>query len=198
MGQLKQELQKLRAAQQESFLPVPARSSKNLPETHELAGQKPSPTQGAQEAERTPPASFLETTTPESAKVSSEDKRPRLAVWHPHPDDGAGREKASEGQTRTGSDAPVKVFRKHYDKYLENYQGYVELAERLYQMRDNGEMPPGLEEREWENRLHRVNDGIERTTARLDILEEHNPELATDDRVSHRASLARRHSLLGA
>src|SRR5215208_4424727 len=43
MGQLKQELQKLRAAQQESFLPVPARSSKNLPETHELAGEKPSP-----------------------------------------------------------------------------------------------------------------------------------------------------------
>jgi hypothetical protein len=38
---------------------------------------------------------------------------------------------------------PVKMFRKHYDKYLENYQGYVELAERLYRARDNGEVPPG-------------------------------------------------------
>ena len=85
---------------------------------------------------------------------------------------------------------------KHYDKYLENYQGYVELAEKLYRARDNGEVPPGLEEREWEKWLHRVTEGIERTTARLDILEEHNPQLATDDRVSRRASLAQRHSKL--
>ena len=89
------------------------------------------------------------------------------------------------------------MFRKHYDKYLENYQGYVELAERLHRMRDNGEVTPGSrEEGDWEKRLRRVNEGIERTTARLDILEEHNPELATDDRISHRTSLARRHSEL--
>ena len=38
-----------------------------------------------------------------------------------------------------------------------------------------------------------LNDGIQRTTARLDILEEHNPELATEDRVSRRAGLAQRY-----
>ena len=89
------------------------------------------------------------------------------------------------------------MFRKHYDKYLENYQGYVELAERLYRMRDTGELPPGSRgEREWEEKLRRVNDGIERTIARLDILEQYNPELVADDRVSRRASVARRHSEL--
>jgi hypothetical protein len=86
------------------------------------------------------------------------------------------------------------MFRKYYDKYLENYQGYVELAEGLYQKRDNDGITPGsFEEREWEERLRRVNDGIERTTVRLDILEEHNPELATDERISQRASVVRRH-----
>jgi hypothetical protein len=39
--------------------------------------------------------------------------------------------------------------------------------------------------------LRRVTDGIQRTTARLDILEEYNPELATDDRISRRAAIAR-------
>jgi len=92
-------------------------------------------------------------------------------------------------------EAPVKMFRRHYDKYLENYEGYVKLAERLYRMRDNAEVPTdSLAERQWEERLRRVTDGIERTTARLDLLEEYNPELATDDRISRRASIARSHS----
>jgi hypothetical protein len=73
----------------------------------------------------------------------------------------------------------------------------VELAEKLYRSRDNGEVPPGSPaERRWEESLHRVSEGIERTTAKLDMLEERNPELATDDRVSHRANIARRHSKL--
>jgi hypothetical protein len=60
------------------------------------------------------------------------------------------------------------------------------------------EAPPGsLAKREWEERLRRVNDGIERTTARLDILEQYNPELVTDGRISHRAEIARRHNQLG-
>jgi hypothetical protein len=89
------------------------------------------------------------------------------------------------------------MFRRHYDKYLENYEGYVKLAERLYRMRDDAEMPPGsLAERQWEGRVRRVLDGIERTTARLDLLEEYNPELATDDRISRRASIAQSHSEL--
>jgi hypothetical protein len=77
------------------------------------------------------------------------------------------------------------------------YEGYVKLAERIYRMRDNAEVPPGsLAEREWEARVRRVTDGIERTTARLDLLEEYNPELATDDRISRRAGIARSHAEL--
>ncbi len=120
-------------------------------------------------------------------------------MWMPHPDDDVSRRIASPNRQEAYAGsyaAPVKMFCKHYDKYLENYQGYVELVERLYRMRDSGEVPTSsLEERKWENNLRRVNDGIKRTTTRLDILEEHNPELATDDHVSQRASLARRYSL---
>jgi hypothetical protein len=35
------------------------------------------------------------------------------------------------------------MFRKHYDKYLENYQGYVELAERLYKRGITARFHPG-------------------------------------------------------
>jgi hypothetical protein len=123
---------------------------------------------------------------------SSQGEKPRLAVWHPHPDDDVSPGRASAEQTRTPGDASVEMFRRHYDKYLENYEGYVKLAERIYRMRDDAEKTPGSSaEREWEERLSRVKDGIERTTARLDILEQYNPELATDDRISRRASIAR-------
>jgi len=130
------------------------------------------------------------------ARTPEEDDRPRLGVWHPHPDDDVSPGRASAGAARASSDdAPIEMFRRHYDKYLENYEGYVKLAQRIYRMRD--EAPPGsLAEREWEERLRRVNDGIERTTARLDILEQYNPELVTDDRISHRAEIARSHSEL--
>jgi len=86
------------------------------------------------------------------------------------------------------------MFRKHYDKYLENYQGYLKLAEGLHRAQDEGAAPAGsLTQGEWEERMRRVNDGIQRTAARLDILEGHYPELVTDARISHRASLAKRH-----
>lgn len=166
----------------------------DLLETHGLSGEKPSPTHKARGTERPRPATSPKTAAGE--KVPPKGARPQLGVWMPHPDDGGDRVRASARREDASSDAPGKMFRKHYDKYLENYQGYVELAEKLYRARDNGEVPPGLEEREWEKRLRRVNEGIERTTARLDILEEHNPQLATDDRVSRRASLAQRHSKL--
>ncbi len=98
-------------------------------------------------------------------------------------------------RTRARSGAPVEMFRKHYDKYLKNYRGYVELAEGLYRRRDAGEVPSGPAEREWEEKLRRVESGIKRTTARLDILEGHNTELVADDeRVSRRAAVARRYS----
>ena len=136
------------------------------------------------------------------AEGSPEDKkrppsRHSLAVWHPHPDDDVNPGSVSAGQAPARSDAPLKMFHRYYDRYLDNYEGYVKLAERLYLMREKGEVPPGsAAEQEWEEKLRRANDGIERTTARLDLLEEYNPELATDDRVSRRASIARSDSEL--
>jgi hypothetical protein len=131
--------------------------------------------------------SLPDTTSSEPAKAQPEDERARHAVWHPHPDDDV-----SPARAGGPGEAAVEMFRMHYDKYLDNYEGYVKLATRLYRMRDAAEVPPGSgEEREWEGRLRRVTDGIQRTTSRLDILEEYNPELATDDRISRRAAIAR-------
>ena len=132
-------------------------------------------------------ASFPDTTSSGPAKAQPEDEGARRAVWHPHPDDDV-----SPARAGGPGEAAVEMFRMHYDKYLDNYEGYVKLAARLYRMRDAAEVPPGSgAEREWEGRLRRVTDGIQRTTSRLDILEEYNPELATDDRISRRAAIAR-------
>ena len=123
-----------------------------------------------------------------------------LEVWHAHPDDDVSPGSASAGQEGAQSDAaaPLKMFHRYYDRYLDNYEGYVKLAERLYLMRERGEVPPGsAAEREWEEKLRRAKDGIQRTTSRLDLLEEYNPELATDDRICRRASVARSDSELG-
>lgn len=120
-----------------------------------------------------------------------------FAVRHAHPDDDVslGRERAKRDGSK--GDAPVKIFREHYHRYLENYEGYVKLAERLCKMREDGEVPSGSPaEREWEQKLRRLNDGIQRTTARLDILEQYNPELASDERVTHRAEISRCYSEL--
>jgi len=169
------------------------------PTTYELTQklEKPLPTQRARETERPPrPTASPEKATPDKASPGSE--RPSLGRWIPHPDDSdAGKGWASGGQERARSEDPVEMFRKHYDKYLDSYEGYLELITMLHRMRHGGESKPdSLEEREWENRLRRANDGIKRTTVRLDTLEEYNPELATDDRISRRAGLARRHSEL--
>jgi hypothetical protein len=167
------------------------------------SGEVPKP--GGRLDEETPPAGEAHGRAPRPASIPEtrasdtvpEDEKPRLAVWHPHPDDDVSPGKASAEQASARSEVPVKIFRKHYDKYLENYEGYVKLAERIYKSQDDAAMVPGsLAQREWEERLRRVNDGIKRTTARLDILEEYNPELATDDRISRRASIALSHSEL--
>ena len=137
-------------------------------------------------------ANFPDTTSSEPAKTQPDSEGARGAVWHPHPDDDVSPTRAA-----APGDAAVEMFRRHYDKYLENYEGYVKLASRLQQMRDDARVVPGsVAEREWEGRLRRVADGIRRTTARLDILEEYNPELATDDRISRRAGIARSHQKL--
>ncbi len=190
---LKRELLELRKVPRNRSAPQRGSSAlleelfEDTPGTREPVREKTLPTEEAQRSG-----------TPRLASPPPpEDERPRLAVWHPHPDDDVSPGKAPAGQTAGPSAAPVEMFRRHYDKYLENYEGYVKLAERIYQMRDNAESAHGpLAEREWEERLRRVNDGIKRTTARLDILEEYNPELATDDRISRRAGIARHHSEL--
>lgn len=186
----------IQEARREGSPPVAAGLSEGLMETGKLSEEKPLPTRKAPQR-RQRPESFPETTSSwEPVEGAQRGKRTRRGVWMPHPDDNVDHVKAERAQAQ--NNAPVEMFRKHYDKYLENYKGYVEMSEKLHQMRNGGEVPPGSPaEREWEKRMRRVNDGIDRTATRLDILEEHNPELATDDRVSRRASLARRYSKLG-
>jgi hypothetical protein len=115
-----------------------------------------------------------------------ENGAPLLGVQVPHPDDDVPR--------RGWNNSPARFFQKCYDRYLEHYEGYVRLAERLHGMHDEtGADAPGS--RDWEDKLSRAYDAIERTTQRLDVLEEHYPELATDsDRISSRIGTARLHA----
>jgi hypothetical protein len=117
-----------------------------------------------------------------------DDDAPLLGVQVPHPDDDA--------PGRSWNRSPARFFQKCYDRYLEHYEGYVRLAERLHATRDEaGTDARGR--REWDDKLRRAYDAIERTTQRLDVLEEHYPELATDsDRISSRIGTARLHANL--
>ena len=154
-----------------------------------------SPVESREARRKSPrPAGFPETARKPSGAAPRE-KGPQRGVWHPHPDDDVspGAPSVERGHATDGT--PVEIFRRHYDKYLDNYEGYVKLAGRIRQMREGAALDSPAEH-EWEERLRRVNDGIRRTTARLDILEEYNPELATDDRISRRAGIARAHSEL--
>jgi hypothetical protein len=128
------------------------------------------------------------TPKPDPAPARPKDGAPRLGIQVPHPDD--------DVPGRGWNNSPATFFQKCYDRYLDHYEGYVRLAERLHQMRDEANAAPGdLEKREWEDKLHRAYDAIERTTQRLDMLEEHYPELATDyDRISSRIGTARLHA----
>ena len=191
--QLERELRELRRMRRESRAPVLADSVQRHKKVRGLADEEAS---AARETEtKAPPAELPETTTRKPPMVRSREGRPRRGAAVPHPDDGAEVVRAQAVQAAARSGAPVEMFRKHYDKYLENYRGYVELAEGLYRMRDSGRISPGPAEREWEEKLRRVEGGIKRTTARMDILEGHNTELVADnDRVSSRATVARRYS----
>src|SRR3712207_3890044 len=77
-------------------------------------------------------------TSSKSAQGSPEDKklllgRHSLAVCHPHPDDDVNPGNiSSAGRAPAQSDAPLKMFQRYYDRYLDNYEGYVKLAQRLY------------------------------------------------------------------
>jgi hypothetical protein len=152
------------------------------------------PDKPREETRRPRPANFPETRALKPSKVAPEPKASGRVVGHPHPDDDVSREERVPGEAPS-SDAPIEMFRKHYDRYLENYEGYVKLAERIHRMRDASGAPPGSpERREQEEKLRRVADGIKRTITRLDILEGYNPGLATDDRISRRARIARSHA----
>jgi hypothetical protein len=126
--------------------------------------------------------------TPKEDPARPKEGSPRLGVQVPHPDD--------DVPGRGWNKAPARFFQKCYDRYLEHYEGYVRLAERLHQMHDGADAASGsLVKREWENKLRRAYDAIDRTTQRLDMLEEHYPELATDnDRISSRIGTARLHA----
>jgi hypothetical protein len=131
-----------------------------------------------QRRERTPKA--------DPAPARPKDSALRLGVQVPHPDD--------DVPGRGWNNSPARFFQKCYDRYLEHYEGYVRLAERLHQMRGEADASPGTLG-EWEDKLHRAYDAIERTTQRLDMLEEHYPELATDnERISSRIGTARLHA----
>ena len=128
--------------------------------------------------------------TPKADPARPKDGAPRLGFQVPHPDD--------DVPGRGWNNSPARFFQKCYDRYLEHYEGYVRLAERLHQRCDEAHAAPGtLERREWEDKIRRAYDAIERTTQRLDMLEERYPELATDnDRISSRIGTARLHASL--
>jgi hypothetical protein len=192
IDQVKRELLGLPQEQQESSSPLPEGPSEDMARARGRLIEKAWPTQKAPRA-----GTSRAKTSSEPAQGSPKDGKHPRAVWHPHPDDDVSPGSASTGQRGVQSDAPLKMFHRYYDRYLDNYECYVKLAERLYLMREKGEVAPGsAAEQEWEEKLRRANDGIERTTARLDLLEEYNPELATDDRVSRRARVARSDSKL--
>lgn len=146
-------------------------------------GQASAARDGEQGQEATPEAG-----APDGAALRPKDGAPRLGVKVAHPDD--------EVTPRVWNSSATKYFQKCYDRYLEQYEGYVRLAERIYRMRDEARTNPGtLGSWEWEDKLRRAHDAIGRTTQRLDLLEEHYPELATDgDRISARLSTSRLHA----
>ena len=179
-----------RAKQELLELRTPRRSDAGAPKAP--SPPEPSPEQPPKAKEVRRPAGLPET---RASGSPGGDGRQSRAVRRPHPDDDVKSGTALAGQARPSGEFPIQMFRVFYDRYLDNYEGYVKLAEKIQHTRTDDEKVPGSRaEREWEERLRRVQDGIERTTARLDILEHSNPELASDDRVSRRAGIARGHA----
>jgi len=135
---------------------------------------------GEQKRESSPKA-----VTPGAAASRPGGGAPLLGVKLPHPDDDA--------TPRGWNSSAAEFFQRKYDLYLEQYERHVRFAERIHRLRDEARESPGtLQTREWEDKLRRAYDAIDRTTQRLDLLEHHYPRLATDgDRLSVRLDLAR-------
>lgn len=155
---------------------------------HPLGRRKGEVSSRSQDEPARPVPGEVREKTPQAREATSRprDGAPPLGVKVAHPDD--------DVTLREWNSTATKFFQKCYDRYLEHYEGYVRLAERIQRMRD--EASPGtVGRREWDDKLRQAYDAIERTTQRLDILEEHYPELATDsDRISSRISTARLHA----
>lgn len=151
---------------------------------------------GAVPANRKPPS--REQPPESNPPASPEEKQGELGYKHLHPDDVVRKEKATAAGDSAGAEGThKKMFSEHYDRYLENYEGYVELAKRIYEMRrEDKTLKDSPAHQEWEQKLDRVKDGIQRTAARLDILEQYNPELASDYRILHRAEISQSYSEL--
>jgi hypothetical protein len=160
--------------------PSPEEADRTVREAPGIGEQVFSGEDPVHRSERTPKAG-----APGAAASRPKDGAPLLGVKVPHPDDDV------TPRGRNGSVA--NFFQRKYDLYLEQYERHVRLAERIHRMRDEAQEGPGtLRTREWEDKLGRAYDAIERTTQRLDLLERHYPELATDgDRLSHRLDLSR-------
>jgi hypothetical protein len=160
--------------------PSPEESDRNVRQAPSIRRQVSSGEDAEQRREGTPKAS-----APGAASSRPKDGAPLLGVKVPHPDDDV---------TPNGRDGSVaNFFQRKYDLYLEQYERHVRLAERIHRMRDEAQGSPRTPQtREWEDKLRRAYDAIDRTTQRLDLLEHHYPELATDgDRLSHRLDLSR-------
>jgi hypothetical protein len=166
-------------------LPSPVGSARAVREAPGRREQVSSAEAAEQRWERTPEAS-----APGAAAPRPKEGAPLLGVKAPHPDD--------DVTPRVWNSSVSKFFQRKYDLYLEHYEGYVRLAERTYRMQDEaGESPGTLRTREWDDKLRRLHDAMDRTTQRLDVLEHHYPELATDsDRLSDRLAIARLQSEL--
>jgi hypothetical protein len=193
--ELEKELRKLRAYNQSKAyksgdsLNEPPQNVGLLTEGKSVAGNKDQKVPSTENSNERMPTGL--------GKETPEGKKTGFAVKHAHPDDDVSLQREGAKQNAPQGSAPVKMFREHYHRYLENYEGYVKLAERLCKMREDGEVPSGSPaESEWEQKLSRLNDGIQRTAARLDILEQYNPELASDEGVSHRAQIAQSYAEL--
>jgi len=160
--------------------PPPEESARTVREAPGRREQVSSAEAGEQWRERTPKASV-----PGAAASRPKNGAPHLGVKAPHPDD--------DVTPRVWNSSAIEFFQRKYDLYLEHYEGYVRLTERIHRMRDEaGESPGALQTREWDDKLRRAYDAIERTTQRLDVLEHHHPELATDSaRLSDRLGIAR-------
>jgi hypothetical protein len=160
--------------------PSPEGAARTVREASGRREQVSSAEAGEQRRGRTPKAS-----APGAAASRPNDGAPLRGVKAPHPDD--------DVTPRVWNSSVSEFFQRKYDLYLEHYEGYVRLAERTYRMRDEaGESPGTRQTREWDDKLRRLHDAMDRTTQRLDVLEHHYPELATDgDRLSDRLAIAR-------